>query len=290
MVEQMVSTGICSPENAVKSNIAIVTTARDERPFLDEWLIYHHIIGADHFFLYDDEPNLPLKEFCSPHQDYVTVIPFFEQCEEWPGSCKQNKAYTHALEHFLSNYEWVAFIDIDEFVVLEQHENIMEFLASLPENTSAVSLRWRLFGHNGFFEDPKRLITASLVRRKLKTDPRVKTITRYNSITGFTTPHYPDLGQGTRIEIDDRVAHINHYQCRSFERHMNRVKRGDCVFTSKENENQKIPKSLRWKMSRRNCLKYFVNHVALDHNEYVDKYMLKYQPSIEATIKKLGRT
>ena len=43
--------------------IAVVAIARDEKSFIDEWLLYHHLIGVDHFLVYDDDPNPGLKEF-----------------------------------------------------------------------------------------------------------------------------------------------------------------------------------------------------------------------------------
>lgn len=174
----------------MKTNLAIVTTVRDEKPFMDEWLLYHKMIGADHFFLYDDEPGLPLEAFCAPHQGYVTVTPLHGLSKKLPGECRQNQAYTHALNQFLGKYKWVAFIDVDEFIVLRQHENLEDFLLSLDKDTHAVSLCWRMFGHCGFYKDPKGLVTANLVRRKRETDARVKTISKCDSISSFVSQHW----------------------------------------------------------------------------------------------------
>ena len=34
------------------------------------------------------------------------------------------------------------------------------------DGAGAVALTWHVFGHNGYFENPTDLITASLTRRK----------------------------------------------------------------------------------------------------------------------------
>jgi len=274
----------------MKTNLAIVTTVRDEKPFMDEWLLYHKMIGADHFFLYDDEPGLPLEAFCAPHQGYVTVTPLHGLSKKLPGECRQNQAYTHALNQFLGKYKWVAFIDVDEFIVLRQHENLEDFLLSLDKDTHAVSLCWRMFGHCGFYKDPKGLVTANLVRRKRETDARVKTISKCDSISSFVSQHWAELKEGRRIEISDEIAHVNHYQCRSFGRHMARVDRGDCTFTGEGNDPTTIPKGLQWKLDKEACLRYFVEKVALNHNELIDDHMLKYKPALEEAIKNLKRS
>ena len=273
----------------MKDHLAIVTTARNEKPFMNEWLLYHRMIGADHFFLYDDEPGLPLESFCAPHQSYVTVMPLHGWSKGLSGGCRQNRAYTHALDHFLGKYMWAAFIDVDEFIVLRQHENLGDFLLSLGKDTHAVSLHWRMFGHCGFYEDPRGLVTASLVRRKKETDTRVKTISRCGSIAGFVSQHVAELKEGKRIEVSDEIAHINHYQCRSFKRHMARVDRGDCVFTGEGNDPTTIHRGLRWKLDKEACLRHFVEKVALDHNELIDDHMLKYKPALEAAIGRMRR-
>lgn len=268
------------------NDLALVAIARDEKPFLDEWLLYHRTIGVDRVFLYDDEPDLSLGNFCSPHRDYVTVIPLHDRCKKWPGSCRQLKAYNHSLAHFLPDYRWAAFLDVDEFIVLRQHDSIKDLLLTATDDVRAMSLHWRLFGHNGFFDDPKDLVTSSLARRKLETDCRVKTISRCDSIAE-PAPHYCTLKHGIRADIDDQVAHINHYQCRSFARYISRIDRGNCGPDSETDDLSKVPKSLRWKKDKELCLRHFVEHVALNHNEHIDKYMLKYKPALDESIKQL---
>src|SRR4029077_11784689 len=100
--------------------LCIVAILRDETRFIDEWLAYHRVLGADHFVLYDDDPALPLRDFVAPHADYVTVVDWFGRSDHLPGRNRQTKAYTHAVGSVAGAYEWVAFIDVDEFIVLRK--------------------------------------------------------------------------------------------------------------------------------------------------------------------------
>ena len=252
--------------------IAVVAIARDEKPFMDEWLLYHRLIGVDHFLVYDDDPNPGLQEFLNPHREYTTVLRWYDP--KTVGT-QQLLAYRDALNYRLSDFQWVAFIDLDEFIVLDKHANLKEFIASLGD-ASAARIIWHRFGHNGRYDDPT-LVTAELTRRKLlPCTNRWKSLTRCDAIANITCVHNCDLKQGYSFEVTD-AAHINHYMCRSFTRWMNRPERGDAndlLLTTKN----------AWKHTKRGCLRKFVERVALDWNEHEDKSMLKFKQSLEQAI------
>lgn len=280
--------------------VAIVAIARDERPFLDEWLLYHRLIGVDRIFVYDDDPVPNLQGFLRPHDDYATVVRWYESHPPRKRGHQQVAAYRHALAHFLPDFEWVAFIDLDEFIVIERHENLGEFLNSLGD-APAVALHWHRFGHCGHYEDPKGLVTAELTRRKLCPETnRVKNITRCDTIASIGNVHRCNLKNGSPQTT--KIAHVNHYMCRSFERWMSRPKRGRCGLSmgnTRLREQQKTPhlpdlgksprnrSSNQWKHTAEGCLRKFVANVALDWNEHIDEEMLKYKPFLEQEMKKI---
>lgn len=252
--------------------IAVVAIARDEKSFIDEWLLYHHLIGVDHFLVYDDDPNPGLKEFLNPHGEYTSVLRWYQP--EIAGT-QQLLAYKEALNYRLADFQWVAFIDLDEFIVLDKHVNLKEFIASLND-ASAVKLNWHRFGHNGRYDDPK-LVTAELTRRKLlPCADRWKSITKCGDISGITSVHECDLKHG-RYSLTTNAAHVNHYMCRSFTRWMKRPRRGDAddlMLTTKNT----------WKHTEEGCLRKFVERVALDWNECEDKNILKFKRPLEKAI------
>ena len=222
-------------------NIAIVAILRDELPFLDEWLAYHRLLGVDHFFLYDDDPALPLPNFTQPHRDYVTVIPWYNRHGDFPGINRQTKAYLHALPALRGRFRWVAFLDVDEFILLRRHDTISVFLADF-EPFHAVTLCWHVFGHNGFFDDPPGLITSNLTRRMAIPGTRYKTINRPEAIVDIQSAHQCVLIPGAwRVDPNQQtfreevypgksdVACINHYFCRSFQHWMRRPTRGSVI-------------------------------------------------------------
>ena len=274
--------------------VAIVAIIRDELPFLDEWLAYHRRIGIDHFFLYINEPD-PTNtiRFLEPHRPYTTTIEWYGKSDSLPGRNRQTKAYTHALENYLMCFEWVAFLDVDEFLVFNQHDDVKWFLSGFKDNVSSVSLNWRKFGHNGFFEAPTGLITSSLLRRQALPNRQCKSISKCSNINSIRSAHRCELKQGKRVDImgngwSDRpnpeaanIACINHYQCRSFTRWMQRADFGPVAEDVCDQPDQ------IWSTTKEGCLRQFVKTVAVDFNEYPDVTMLKHAGWLGAEVAKI---
>jgi hypothetical protein len=276
--------------------ICLVAILKNENRFLDEWLIYHRLIGIDHFFLYDDDASLPLKKFLAPHNDYVTVIDWWQQnTVDLNRRGNQLAAYQHAVKNYIADYNWVVFLDGDEFIALYKHIYLKKFLAEFQSYVS-ISLNWHVFGHNGFFNDPTGLITSSLNRRMFNPFLAVKTITKTNAIYSITTAHYCELKYGKRVDANQReyvddvyegkaaIAAVNHYLCRSFKTWMKRVERGDVNFVS-----QKTVGEDQWRFEKQRCLERFVRIITRDNNEYVDNFMMQFKYDILENLNKLNR-
>ena len=57
---------------------------------------------------------------------------------------------------------------------------------------------WHVFGHNGYFEDPEGLVTASLTRRMTAPSPRTKAISRIDAVSSIDSAHFCRLKPGWR--------------------------------------------------------------------------------------------
>jgi hypothetical protein len=106
-----ITTGIC----------AIIKDC-DEN-YLREWIDCHEAIGFDYFFIYDNESKNPIKELL---KDYENIIVY-----DFPGKIQQLPAYmdciTKQKHGEQPKCDWLAFIDEDEFIVVESG-NIKDFL------------------------------------------------------------------------------------------------------------------------------------------------------------------
>jgi hypothetical protein len=287
-------------ENAVNEKgsppICAVAIAKAEEKFIEEWLVYHHLIGVDHFFVYDNDPALPLRSLLKPYESIATVIDWGgDPTEGWPGRNLQTKTYTHALESIRGDFEWVTFLDIDEFIVTRRHATLPEYLESLGD-IGSDRLNWHVFGHNGHYRDPSGLVTAGLTRRMREPSVNTKAISRTRAISAIDSAHFCRLEKGwDEVDANGKpwsetiypgltdTAHVNHYQCRSFLNWMGRLERGDLLF-----DRSNVTGASAWRVDEHLLLKQFVTTVARDKNEFVDEFMLRFEKPIEQNLASFG--
>ena len=62
--------------------VCLAAILKYEEPFLDEWIVYHRMLGIDHFYLYDDNPDFPLRDFLKPYKEFVTVVNWYKSWEK----------------------------------------------------------------------------------------------------------------------------------------------------------------------------------------------------------------
>ena len=134
--------------------VAFCAIVKSEEAYLHEWIDYHAALGVTHFYLYD---NIGPAELVLHPQDLLAVDKKEVQIsiQHWPGAAQQSAAYRdcatqlqRAQQSSSSSPYWVGFLDVDEFVVLNQHDTMPQFLQDHCP-TGAVSMNWALMGSSG---------------------------------------------------------------------------------------------------------------------------------------------
>ncbi len=268
--------------------VCLAAILKDEDAFVEEWIAHHRLLGIDHFYLYDNDPRQPLRDVLAVHRDYVTIRPWLVDHDDgrYPGRTKQLKAYQHCLTHDAANYDWITFIDGDEFIILNEHASLKAFLADFHGH-DAVVLNWHVFGHNGHYDNPPGLVIESLTRRMQEPRAVTKSLSRPHAIVSAGV-HLCRLKKSrSRVDANKtsyreelylgktRRAHINHYQCRSFTHWMGKVERGEVGAMPEDPAQQ-------WRFSHEGCVRQFVTHIACDKNEFVDTSALRYAEPVKA--------
>src|SRR5512140_3821709 len=120
--------------------LAICAIFKNEAPYLLEWIDYHRMVGFDHFVLYDNDStdDGAARIQASPFARYVEIIP-------WPPRPGQLVAYRDVIKNHARRFDWVAFIDIDEFIVPLETASVRELLIRYG-GFSAVLINWLIFG------------------------------------------------------------------------------------------------------------------------------------------------
>ena len=210
--------------------LGICAIIKDETPFLAEWVAYYMHLGVEAFYLYDNRSEVPVAETLAAFSRLRTdtVLSVYDA----PGRAMQMPVYNHCLNEHDSACRWLAFIDLDEFVVPKQVDSIPEMLAEY-ESHAGLALSWKGFGSNGHKLRPQGLQIENYTKAmgdESVYHELVKSIVNPRAVKFFFNPHMcllkePDQHVVTEehqpICVAERphptwaTGQINHYFCRS---------------------------------------------------------------------------
>lgn len=204
--------------------VALVCIAKNEDNYIQEWVDYNLKLGFDHIYIYMNDWRTDIEH------PQVTKI-------EFDGLNKQRDAYTHWLDTNRNNYDWAAFFDVDEFLVLKKHKTIQDFVSDYV-NHKAVGINWYLFGNNGHTEiiDGEYSQIKRFTKRGTQMNHHVKSILKCNSgcmmdvhnpyHIPVTSPNGVTFSGYLNEQPDDSIAQINHYYCKTKEEFIKKCERG----------------------------------------------------------------
>lgn len=139
--------------------VAVCACCKNEVEYIAEWVSFHKIVGFDDIYIYDNastdgtsellvslELDGELKRIHWPRMNY------FRKEGSYPHFVPQRTAYVHFMQTFSRKYDWVAIIDIDEFIVLYTHLALHELLSTIDDlypNIASIAVPWLCFGTDG---------------------------------------------------------------------------------------------------------------------------------------------
>lgn len=221
-----------------KYEVAICCIAKNEDAYLVEWIEYHLLIGVTRFYIYDNESAVPIATTLDSYIRKGIV-----KVELIPGRKKQIAAHKHCLANYGRECQWIAFIDVDEYIVPKNDTcNLVEFLNAYNK-FGGLAIHWLLFGSNGHLEPPSTTQINSYTRRSLKTHEmncHIKTIVQPKHVKwvpkdphhfGFRFGKYCvnenfEKVKGPLAEHTSNKIQLNHYFVRSLEEFKAKVARG----------------------------------------------------------------
>lgn len=135
-------------QDAPKTRTLIVGCMKNEAPYILEWVAYHRAIGVTDFLIYTNDCSDGTSEILERLQELGILQ--HRNNDNWQGNSPQQYALDNALnEPVLKQAEWIAHIDVDEFINVRCGNGTMaDFFAAAPDATNAA-MTWRLFGHSG---------------------------------------------------------------------------------------------------------------------------------------------
>ena len=235
-----------------RDGVAIALIVRNEARHIGEWARFHHAAGVRHFLVYDNgcaDATLPILRETLP-AGALTIVPWnqvFSDARMGREIHNQVLAYAHAASNFGGAFRWMAFIDVDEFLVPKRAATLPEALAHLGEARN-LSLPWHMFGRNGHATPPEGGMMRNFTRRaadpmsdrrgvrafKCVVDPCHLTALRVHSMeTDGSDATCNDRGEVARGAERDKPGfysaehvQLNHYYARSEQELAEKIGRG----------------------------------------------------------------
>lgn len=127
----------------MKYYFSVAAVFMNEARNLKEWVEYYRIIGCDHIFLYNNNSTDNYLEILNPYikEGFVTLT-------DWPQQHAQAAAYDDCYERFGDQTFWLAFVDLDEFIVPKIEYDVKDFMRKY-EGYPGIILYWQMFGTGG---------------------------------------------------------------------------------------------------------------------------------------------
>jgi hypothetical protein len=217
--------------------LAVCAIFKNEARYVLEWIAFHKAVGFDRFFLYDHDStdggaDLIRRSGFAPD---VTL-------HHWTQRPGQLQAYDHFTGNHAGEADWVAFIDLDEFVHPLDHPTIRPSIARY-DGFGAVLFSWLVFGPSRHRVRPAGLVIDNYRDRfpdDWSINRHVKSMVRTSALRGSgATPHSftvdgptcDALGREIYPEpllpkpIHEGVI-VNHYYSKSFEDWNAKLRRG----------------------------------------------------------------
>ena len=126
-------------------NLILCAVSKHEGRYLKDFIEYYKALGVQKFVIYDEGSEHLTQKVLEPYAwaGLVEYIPATKHPIQY-------QSYANCISRYTGKTEWILFVDIDEFIVLEQEKpNLINYLSKYnAPNIGAVGMSWSCFGSN----------------------------------------------------------------------------------------------------------------------------------------------
>jgi hypothetical protein len=210
----------------VKAYFSVCSIYRDMAHDLREWIEFHRLVGAERFFLYDNESVDNHREVLRPYLEDGTVV-----LHDWPWEVPViTRSIQHCLDEHRHESRWIAFLDTDEFLFSPTMKPLTEILPEYEE-WPGVGVNQKWFGPSGHRTRPPGSLAIDVFRlRSTRPITLIKSIVDPARVAQVRNPHSFIYREGFAVDENKRpisnwdteqhscsILRINHYLTKSVE-------------------------------------------------------------------------
>lgn len=223
----------------------ICSIIKNEHKYLAEWIEYHLSLGFDDIYLVEDYGSISHKEITDkyPNVHLTTCDNYFIVKRDYDiGIQRQIRVY-HKFAYQHHNEGWCAFIDADEFIVLQDGYTLQD-ICTENEEYDGTALYWKVMSYTGHILSPNGALLDNYtdnshygimrpecfksimnLHKYLDNITSVHKLGKIIDINGKETTFKTSRGSYTLNK-----AYIKHYYTKSLEDWMSRfISRGDLL-------------------------------------------------------------
>ena len=220
--------------------ICICSIGKNENLYIKEFIDHYLFLGVNKIIIYDNNDingehfNDIIKEKYLKKVDIVDVRGM---------TSIQIPIYNYCYKNNYNNFDWIGFIDIDEYLYIKNNESISSYLSNKRfAECELVFFNWMIYGDNDKiiyenismserFQKPKQLFSQgkSFVRgginKLLIPSTHIPGINIYSFCNSNGRKIYPKNFLNNKIEISP-LAYLKHYYTKTVEEFCNKLNKG----------------------------------------------------------------
>jgi glycosyltransferase involved in cell wall biosynthesis len=186
--------------------LAICCIAKNEARYLLEWIAYHRVVGVEHFLVFDNESDDGTTEILNAlaAKGIVEHVPWVVVKN---GGSPRLSAYADSLRRLRDRAKWTAFIDLDEFLLPRDSDDVKVVLRNFDDAAGLV-VPCRIFGSSGDATSHDELVLRRFTRPlpdQYNLDQTVKSIVRVRHVREMGA-HTPVLDQGSLVDEHGKIV------------------------------------------------------------------------------------
>jgi hypothetical protein len=166
--------------------VYLFTNARDE-PKIAEWIAHHLLLGFDKIHVFDHKSVTPISNtigsLINDKRVSITRV-------EMDGPIKLELMTRAVQTSQKNNASWMLYLDADEFLLLNNFNNIKELLNAF-NFADAIGVNWLMFGTSHHVSQPPGLLMENFIMSDKLVDQHVKSFVRPEKvILPAVNPHF----------------------------------------------------------------------------------------------------
>jgi hypothetical protein len=199
--------------------LSICSIFKNESLILDEWISHYLYHGVEHFFLINDYSNDDYNDIITKYSQYITLM---DNDIITKDVGRQINIYEKYFRQHINKTQWMAFIDLDEFLYSPLTINIGDILDKY-NNYSQIIVDWLHFGSNNHKYQPHSVVegfTQRAIHEPNKPYHSYKSIFQSKDLISFNVHSHQVKGNTIYLKYNENIKPdliINHYAIQSLD-------------------------------------------------------------------------